>query len=136
MARSTRRIIAALARPLATLALLVALPGTARAQGVAGWAMPQLTVAHWLLFVGVFVGFWLIFYFILYPYLLRFFSPEYSKVLFWSLFLFYAMTWLHLSSYLIFDIGFYFPAARWIAVTLTVLWLLWFVAVMVRGRRA
>lgn len=128
--------MATVARPLAVLAILAALARPALAQDVAGWNLPQLTLAHWLLFVGVFVAFWVLFYFMLYPYFLRFFSPEYSKVLFWSLLLFYAMTWLHLSSYLIFDIGFYFPWARWVAAFLTGLWLMWFVAVMVRGRRA
>lgn len=95
----------------------------------------QLTLVHWLLLVGVFLLIWVLFYWVLYPFFLRYFNPSFSKVLFWSLLLFYSLTWLHLSLYLVFDYAFFHSWVRWTAAVLTGLWLIWFLVVLLRSRR-
>ena len=90
------------------------------------------TVLDWILLLGVFLVIWLLLYKGLYPLFLRHYRPDYCKFLFWSLFLLYALAWLHLSLYVLFDIGFYYEWARWTAVFLSVLWLIWFSVVFLR----
>lgn len=108
--------------------------GTLLAQGLQPLQPGQLSLLHWLAFLGMFFLIWTLLYWLLYPYFLRHFNPDFSKVLFWSILLFYFLTWLHLSLYLIFDLGFFFPWVRWTAAILTGLWLIWFTVVLLRSR--
>lgn len=108
--------------------------GTALAQGLQPLQPGQLSLLHWLAFLGVFLLIWTLLYWLLYPYFLRHFNPDFSKVLFWSILLFYFLTWLHLSLYLVFDFGFFFPWVRWTAAIITGLWLIWFTVVLLRSR--
>lgn len=120
--------------PLIALAFAL-LAGRARAQDLASGGAGSPFV-NGVLLLAVFAVLWLIFYKGLYPLFLRFYRPDFSKFLFWSLFLLYGLAWLHLSLYVLFDIGFYYAWARWVAVFLTFLWLIWFMVVFSRRRTA
>ncbi len=89
----------------------------------------------WLLLLAVFALIWLVLYKGLYPIFLRYFRPDFCKFLFWSLFFLYGFAWLHLSLYILFEYGYWYPWMRWVAVFLTALWLIWF-AVVARTKRA
>lgn len=120
---------------LGVTALLVLATSSAWAQETTQLEPARSPFLNWLLLLVVFVVIWLIFYMVLYPQLLRYYPPDFSKSLFWSLFLLYGLAWLHLSLYALFDYGFFFPWLRWVAVFLIALWLIWF-AVVTMMRRA
>jgi len=120
---------------LLLLGLSLAFAGLAFAQaGADPLESRPVTLLTWLLFIGVFVLLWVLFYYLLYPYLVRYYHPGVSKVIFWLLFIFYSLTWLHLSLYLIFEVASYYPWTQWVAVFISGIWILWFVIVVVRSR--
>jgi|GEM_PF-1310876 len=75
---------------------------------------------------------WFVFYKLVYPFLLRYYSPFYCKTLFWSMFLLYSMAWISVSVYRIFEIGFFYGWAKWIFAFMGAIWLIWFLVVMLR----
>jgi hypothetical protein len=79
-----------------------------------------------LWFVLGLVLIWSFFYFLIYPRLLPHFGEGGSRAIFWPAVFLYMVTWLHLSSYLIFTYGFYFLWLRWSALALVGLLSLWF----------
>lgn len=89
---------------------------------------------HWILFLGVLGAIWLLFYKVFYPYFLRYFQPAFSEQLFWSLFGLYALAWMHLSLYLVFDFGFQYSWIKWAAAVIGSLWLPWLLVLMMRRR--
>lgn len=94
---------------------------------------PTSAFLQWAVFLGLFAVVWFILYAGAYRVFLRYYSPAHCKFLFWSLFSLYALTWLHLSGYVWFDWGFRYLWARWAALTLAFLWLVWFFIASMRA---
>ncbi len=115
----------------ALIAAVLATPALAQD----GLVVRQSPFLSWTLLLAVFALIWLIFYKGLYPIFLRYFHPTFCKFLFWSLFFLYGLAWLHLSLYILFEYGYWYPWMRWVAVFLTALWLIWF-AVAAMTKRA
>ena len=115
-------------------ALASLLPFAAFAQTSESMEPRSIPLLHWLLFAGLFILTWCIFYFLLYPYFLRHLRSDVSKRLFWILFLLYALTWIHLSLYLMFDYGFYFLAIRWVGLAISVVGSLWLMLTLLSVR--
>ena len=84
------------------------------------------------IFIVGLVLIWFLFYKLIYPFLLGYYSPRYSKNLFWSMFLLYMLAWLSISNYVLFGIGFYYHWAKWIFVFSGAIWMIWFVVIMFR----
>ena len=102
---------------------LLALP--AAAQGLAASGNPFLDGFY--LALGL-VLIWVFFYFFLYHRLLPHFGEDGSRAIFWPGVILYSLTWLHLSSYLIFTYGFYYLWLQRSALALVgfvSLWFLW-----------
>ncbi len=97
-----------------------------------GAGRPDNPFLKWLWVVLGLVLIWLMFYKGLYPFLLRHFSHDASKAIFWPLFLLYAMTWLHLTAYIFFVYGFYFFWMRVAALFLATLFAIWFLISLLR----
>ena len=101
------------------------------------WAQSAVTPSSafvtWSVFLGVFAFIVFIFYAGLYRVLLRYFSPDHSKFVVYSLIALYGLTWIHLSSYVWFDWGFQYLWLRWVAVALALLWLVWFAIMSLRA---
>ncbi len=89
---------------------------------------------NWLLLFFGFAVIWFIPYKVLYPIFLKYYRPDYCKVLFWSIFSLYGLAWFHLSLYWLFETGFFYFWIRWAAVFLAVLWLIVTIAVAMTRR--
>ncbi len=83
-----------------------------------------------LIFTAGLLLIWLLFYYLIYPALLRFYSHHYSKKLFWSLLLLYSISWICLSIYLLFEVGFYIEWLKFVFAFIGALWLIWFMVIM------
>jgi hypothetical protein len=92
----------------------------------------QITLMDWLWMALGFIAIWFILYKMVYPFLLRYYRDDDCKTFFWSLFLLYSLTWLHLIFYVFFDYGFYNLWLRWVALFLGVLFLIWFLVSFLR----
>jgi hypothetical protein len=87
------------------------------------------------IFVFGFAVLWIVFYKLIYPFLLRYYSPAYCKSLFWSAFLLYSMAWLAIGTYVIFEIGFSYEWAKWVFVFMGAVWLIWLLVILLRKDR-
>lgn len=72
----------------------------------------------------VVVMIWVVLYKIVYPFFLRHYRDEFCKTIFWNLFLLYTLTWIFVSFYTVFDIGFYWAWLPWTAAFLAAWWLI------------
>ena len=113
-------------------AVLLAAPLRVLAQEAVELKAPTSALLQWVYFVGGFVGIWIIFYYFVYPYYVRYFSPDFTKGLFWTLFLLWAFGWLFYSSYKIFWWGWYYYWVPYTAIFLAALWVIWIVVVIAR----
>ena len=111
------------------ISLLSAAPILAQGEAT---GRPDNPFLKWLWVVLGLVVIWLMFYKGLYPFLLRHFSHDASKAIFWPLFLLYAMTWLHLTAYVFFVYGFYYFWLRVAALFLATLFAIWFLISLLR----
>lgn len=91
---------------------------------------PPNPVIQWGLFIAPFILLWFIFYKLIYPFLLKYYTPKYCRSLFWSMFGLYSMGWLAISAYVIFDIGFRVDWIKWVFVFIGAVWLIWFIVIM------
>lgn len=97
---------------------------------------PKNPFVSWL-WVALGLGvIWFLFYKGLYPYLRRYYRAEACQRFFWIQFLLFASTWLHLSTYVFFEYGFYWLWIRWVAAFLGVLFLIWFILAYLRRSHA
>lgn len=94
------------------------------AQGASGPELPENPYLSALWVVVGLIGIWLVFYKLLYPFLLRSYKAETCQRFFWILYFLYAVTWLHLSTYVFFEYGFYWLWIRWVAAFLGGLFLI------------
>ncbi len=85
-----------------------------------------------LLFFAVFAVLWFIFYKLVYPFLLDYYTPKYSKSLFWSMFGLYSIAWLCISSYVIFEVGFYYYWAKLVFVFIWAVWFIWLLSILLK----
>lgn len=113
---------------LVAICWIAALPAAAQAV-----EQPTSAFFGWAVFLGIFALVWFMLYAGAYRVFLRHYSPPHSKFLFWSLFWLYTLTWVHLSGYVWFEWGFQYESARWIAVSLAFLWLVWFFIASLRA---
>ena len=86
--------------------------------------------------VGGLLLVWILFYYLIYPALLRFYSPGYSKKIFWSLILLYSISWICLSAYVLFEVGFYLEWLKYIFAFIGGIWLIWFITIMASKDRS
>ena len=93
---------------------------------------PQSAFLSWTYFILGLVAIWLFFYMMVYPALLRHFSPFASKAFFWPLVLLYWLFWIHLSFYWFFPYGWLWLWMRWGAAFLALIFLLWFIVALSR----
>ncbi len=120
----------------ALLALVVTLPAFVSAQEAAPeYAQPDTPLLKWLLVIGGLVAIFFVLYKIIYPYFLRYYSHDFSRTIFWTLWLLYTLTWLFLSSYLL-EYGFYVDWLKWIGAFLAVIWLIAALGLLMRRKPA
>lgn len=106
----------------ATAALAAAPPATQ--QSGLTFEQPDNLLFRGAGFILVLILIWFILYKVAYPFFLRYYRDDFCKTVFWNLFGLYAITWFFLASYLLVDYGFYFGWMKWLAVFLSVLWLI------------
>jgi len=107
---------------IATL-LPVAPTASTDAAGVEGSGNPFL-VGLWM-FLGLLI-IWSCCYWGLYPWLLKYYSFDASKAIFWPTFLLFAVSWLHLGAYTLTDYAFYHSWVRTTSLPLASVCSLWF----------
>lgn len=95
-------------------------------------AYPRLSLLDvvWA-FLGL-LAIWLILYKVLYPFCLRHYRPDFCKSLFWTLFALYGLTWFYFSSYVFFGWDLVFTWKEWAALVLCGLWVISFLATILR----
>ncbi|HLP45807.1 MAG TPA: hypothetical protein VK469_07675 [Candidatus Kapabacteria bacterium] len=85
-----------------------------------------------LTFIVGFILLWFLFHKLIYPFLLKYYHPEYCKKLFWSLIMLYGLAWITIGAYVIFDFGFRIHAMKWIFLFIGVIWIIWFLVIILR----
>ena len=100
----------------------VTLAQAAAAEGGGSWFYPAL------LFAAVTVMLFIVFRYMLFRFLIRYFSPRMARRLTVCLFFLYAVTWLIFGSYILFAclVGLW----KWVLVFLVGLWFIWFLVVV------
>ncbi|MCP4214803.1 MAG: hypothetical protein GY765_09100 [bacterium] len=98
-------------------------------------AAPNYFIKGAIFTVGLLM-FWVLFYYLIYPSLLKYYSPGYSKKLFWSLILLYSISWICLGAYVLFEVGFYIEWLKYVFAVIGALWLIWFITIMASKDRA
>ncbi len=107
----------------ALLSTLLTLPLFAKAEAPALEQSDNMLLRGGAVFLAV-VMIWVVLYKAVYPFFLRYYRDEFCKTIFWNLFLLYTLTWLFVSFYVVFDVGFYWSWLPWVAVFLCVWWLI------------
>lgn len=119
---------------LAAVFALVALAFGGSTASAAELAQPRNPVLPWVLLFAGFGVLWVVFYKGLYPFLLRYYRDRVSRSFFWELLLLYAVTWLHLASYLVFDWAFQDWWLGWVPLFFAGLFVIWFFITFLRRR--
>lgn len=76
---------------------------------------------------------WSFFYWGLYPRLLPHFGERVARGIFWSGFLLYAFSWLHISFFTIFSYGFFYGWIQWSFLIVVPMLSIWFLLSFVRS---
>ncbi len=103
----------------------------ALAQSAEGIGKTGNPFIQWTLFFSIFFFFWFFFYKVIYPWLLNYYHPKHCQKLFWLMFGLYSITWLAISFYIVFDVGWLWWSylwAKWVFLAIGVFWficLLW-----------
>lgn len=89
---------------------------------------------RWLWVLLGLLAIWFFCYKGLYPWLRKYYDDVSSKAIFWPTLLLYAVTWIHVSAYWIFDYGFYWFWLRVTCLFLAFVFSLWFLVSFSRRR--
>lgn len=85
-----------------------------------------------LVFIIGLVLLWFLLHKLLYPFLLKYYSPGYCKDLFWSLFILYGLAWVTIGTYALFDIGYKYSILKWVFLFMGIIWIIWFLIIILK----
>ncbi len=88
------------------------------------------------IFLGGLILIWFLFYYLVYPFLVRYYSAGYCKSVFWSLVLLYSVSWIAVTVYVLFEVGFYIEWLKYVFAFIGGIWLIWFMVMMLKRDRA